>query len=83
MNLPKVEDTSAEGRPLNFREAARFRATAGTLQGFGASPQEALAALMQRLLTEAAVPIVIWPYNRGDALFSEAQHARLLEMKGR
>jgi hypothetical protein len=36
---------------------------------------------MQRLPTDAAVPIAIWPYNQGDAFFSDARHARLQELK--
>lgn len=38
---------------------------------------------MQRLPDAATTPIVIWPYNRGDAFFSEAQQARLQELKRR
>ena len=68
---------------MSHYETARFRATGGTLQGFGATPQEALAALMQRLPADADMPIVIWPYNRGDAFFRDAQQARLQELKGR
>jgi hypothetical protein len=64
------------------RETVSFHPTAGTLQAFGASPQEALAALTKRLPADVAVPIVIWPYNQGDA-FSEAQQARLQELKSR
>ena len=67
---------------MDKRDSASFRATAGSLQGFGATPQEALAALMQRLASDADTPIIIWPYNRGDAFFSEAQQARLKELKG-
>lgn len=61
--------------------AAKFRATTGSLHGFGTTPQEALIALMQRLPGDAATPIVIWPYNRGDAFFTDAQQARLQELK--
>jgi hypothetical protein len=68
---------------MNNRETAKFRATTGTLQGFGTTPQQALAALMQRLPVDAAVPIGIWPYNRGDAFFSDAQQARLQDLKRR
>jgi hypothetical protein len=68
---------------VNQRATAKFRATAGTLQGFGTTPQEALAALMQQLPAEAVVPIAIWPYNQGDAFFTEAQQARLEELKCR
>lgn len=65
------------------RDTARFRATAGTMQGFGLTPQDALAALMPRLDADASLPIVIWPYNRGDAFWSDAQQGRLQELKGR
>jgi hypothetical protein len=68
---------------VNHRETARVRATAGALQGFGTTPQEALAALMQQLPPDAAVPIAIWPYNQGDDFFTEAQQARLQELKRR
>ena len=65
------------------RETARFRATAGSQQDFGATPQDALNALMARLAGDAPTPIVIWPYNRGDAFFSEEQQTRLEELAGR
>jgi hypothetical protein len=68
---------------MNPREDAQFRASAGEQQGFGATPQEALNALMSLLPNDAPTPIVIWPYNRGDAFFTEAQHARLQELKSR
>ena len=68
---------------MSHREAAKFRATTGASQGFGATPQEALAALMEGLPGDAAAPIVIWPYNRGDAFFTDEQQARLQELKRR
>src|SRR5260370_15003975 len=68
---------------MGDRNTAEFRATAGTIQAFGRAPQEAVAALMQRLSGTASVPIVIWPYNRGDAFFTEDQQARLQELKQR
>lgn len=68
---------------MNPRETAKFRATIGSEQGFGTTPQEALAALMQHLSGDASLPIVVWPYNRGDAFFTDAQQARLQELKGR
>jgi hypothetical protein len=71
----------AEGDLMGDRDTAKFRATAGTLQGFGRTPQQALAALMRRLPGTASVPIVIWPYNQGDAFFAEDQQARLQELK--
>jgi hypothetical protein len=68
---------------MGNRDTAKFRATGGTLQGFGGTPQEALAALMQRLSGAAPVPIVIWAYNRSDAFFTEEQQARLQELQQR
>jgi hypothetical protein len=38
---------------------------------------------MQHLPGDAAVPIIIWPYNQGDPFFTEAQQARLQELKRR
>ena len=61
----------------------RFRATSGQAHGFGATPQEALNSLMGLLPDDASGPIVIWPFNRGDAFFSEAHQARLQELKSR
>jgi hypothetical protein len=68
---------------MDSMETARFRATSGSLQEFGATPQEALNALMARLSGDAPEPIVIWPFNRGDAFFSDSQQSRLQELKNR
>ena len=68
---------------MSQQKSAQFRATAGTQQGFGATPQKALNALMASLTDDTPTPIVIWPYNRGDAFFSDAQQARLQELKSR
>ncbi|HZT40948.1 MAG TPA: hypothetical protein VFA07_02100 [Chthonomonadaceae bacterium] len=68
---------------MSHREKAQFRATAGAQQGFGATPQEALNALMSVLPDDVPTPIVIWPYNRGDAFFTDAQQARLQELNSR
>ena len=68
---------------MSQREAAQYRATAGAQQAFGTTPQEALNALMEILPDDDAAPIVIWPYNRGDAFFTDAQQARLEELKSR
>jgi hypothetical protein len=65
------------------RERAKFRATTGDLQAFGETPQDALAELMGHVSRDADGPIVIWPYNRGDTFFSQAQQARLIELKSR
>ena len=68
---------------MNHLDNAKFRATTGPKEGFGTTPQEALNALMQHLSGDAFSPIVIWPYNLGDAYFSDAQQARLQELKNR
>jgi len=68
---------------MSHLENAKFRATTGTKEAFGTTPQEALNTLMQYLSGDAFSPITIWPYNLGDAYFSDAQQARLQELKGR
>lgn len=68
---------------MDSRHAAEFRAVAETSQGFGKTPQEALAALMECLNGEASAPIVISLYNKGDTFFTESQQTRLRELKGR
>lgn len=68
---------------MNSRIEAQFRATSGPLQGFGKTPQEALSALMEGLCGDAPAPIVVSPYNKGDAFFSGAKQARLQELKDR
>ena len=66
---------------LTSRIDAHYRASTGDLQAFGATPQEALNTLMQTLLLPATQPIVIWPYNHGDAFFTQTQQTRLQELK--
>lgn len=68
---------------MNSHDTAKFRATTGQTQAFGATPEEALSALMQRLPGDAPAPIVLWPYNRGDAFFTDAQQSRLQDLKAR
>ncbi len=68
---------------MSHLKEARFRATTGPKEGFGTTPQEALTALMRTTSGDAFSPIIIWPYNLGDAYFTEAQQARLQELKGR
>ena len=68
---------------MNHLGNAKFRATTGPKEAFGTTPQEALNALMQHLSGDAFSPIVIWPYNLGDAYFTGAQQARLQELKSR
>jgi hypothetical protein len=38
---------------------------------------------MRHLPAAASVPIVIWPYNRGDAFFTDEQQDRLQALKQR
>lgn len=66
---------------MNTYETARFRATTGPKEAFGETPQEAVTALMRQLPSDAFSPITIWPYNLGDAYFSEAQQSRLQNLK--
>lgn len=68
---------------MNTYETARFRATTGPKEAFGETPQEAMTALMQQIPSDAFTPITIWPYNLGDAYFSDAQQTRLQELKSR
>jgi hypothetical protein len=68
---------------MSDRATARFRATAGDYQSFGETPQQALAALLERLPDDPVMPIAIWPYNHGDAFFTDAQQLRLEELKQR
>lgn len=62
---------------------AKYRAVAGKWQGFGTTPQDALSDLMQSAIIEDALPIVILPYNLGDAFFSQAEIDRLQELKSK
>ncbi len=65
------------------QDTVRFRAIAGSSQGLGATPGEALNNLMQISSNTLSTPIVIWPYNRGDAYFTEGQQQRLNDLKAR
>jgi hypothetical protein len=64
-------------------EHAQFRATAGKAQGLGATPRDALDSLMARLDGAPETPIVIWPFNRGDKFFTDAQQQRLNDLRNR
>lgn len=66
---------------MNTDETARFRATTGPQEAFGEMPQGAVTALMQQFPSDAFSPVTVWPYNLGDAYFSDAQQARLHELK--
>ena len=64
-------------------ETAQFRATVGKNPGLGSTPGEALSDLLGRLGDVVPTPIIIWPYNRGDEYWSEAQQQRLLDLRSR
>lgn len=66
-----------------IQKTAQFRACAGQSQGLGATPDDALSELMAQVSGETPTPIVIWPYNRGDAFFTDAQQRRLTSLKAR
>lgn len=68
---------------MDNRQTAHYRVMAGNEQDFGATPQEALNALMTRTSGKAPTPIVILPYNQGDAFFTQEQQNRLLELRDR
>ena len=76
---------SASSTAKNYEgsEYANYRATAGEVQGLGSTPRSALDSLLPQLPEDEMSPIVIWPYNRGDRLFSDEQQARLQELKAR
>jgi hypothetical protein len=64
-------------------ETAQFRAVSGDYQGFGATPQDAVCDLMDKLPGDPPTPIVVWPFNRGDVFFTDAQIARRRELRQR
>ena len=64
-------------------ETAQFCATVGKNRGLGRTPGEALSNLLRHLGDVVPTPIVIWPYNRGDEYWSEAQQQRLLDLRRR
>ncbi len=68
---------------MPLQDSPKFRAATGSTEAFGRTPQEALDALMQRLTSDSFSPIIIWPYNQGDAYFTNAQQIRLQELKRR
>lgn len=74
---------------IELEEAAQFRATAGDKQALGRTPSEALGNLLGNLSTViptpdvVSTPIVIWPYNRGDKYWSEAQQQRMTSLRSR
>ena len=64
-------------------ETAQFCATVGKSRGLGRTPSEAVNNLLGHLGDSIPTPIVIWPYNRGDEYWSEAQQKRLLDLRSR
>lgn len=68
---------------MSEREPAQFRATAGAYQALGITPREALDSLLALLPDREHLPIVICPYNHGDAFFTQEHQDRLQELKGR
>jgi len=64
-------------------EHAQFCAAVDRHRAFGATPREAFEQLMAQLTEQVSTPIVIWPYNRGDSFFSDAQQARLVDLRNR
>jgi len=64
-------------------ETAQFCATVGKARGLGRTPGEAVNNLLEHLGDTIPTPIVIWPYNRGDEYWSEAQQQRLLDLRSR
>jgi hypothetical protein len=70
-------------RESQLQETAQFRATVGNSQGLGRTPGEAVNNLLGHFGDAVPTPIVIWPYNRGDEYWSEAQQHRLLDLRAR
>ena len=64
-------------------ETAQFCATVGKNRGLGNTPGEALSDLLQHLGDVVPTPIVIWPYNRGDEYWTEAQQQRMTNLRSR
>ena len=64
-------------------ETPQFCATVGKSRGLGSTPSEAVNNLLGHLGDSIPTPIVIWPYNRGDEYWSEAQQQRLLDLRSR
>lgn len=69
--------------PSEITETAQFRATVGKSQGLGRTPGEAVNNLLGHFRDVIPTPIVIWPYNRGDEYWPEAQQQRLLDLRSR
>ena len=64
-------------------ETAQFCATIGKNRGLGSTPGQALSNLLRHLGNVVPTPIVIWPYNRGDEYWSEAQQQQMADLRSR
>ena len=72
-----------QAEQIEAMEAAQFCATVGKNRGLGRTPTEAVNDLLGHLGDVIPTPIVIWPYNRGDEYWPEAQQQRLLDLRSR
>ena len=72
-----------QAEQTELMETAQFRATVGKSQGLGRTPSEAVNNLLGHLGDAIPTPIVIWPYNRGDEYWSEAQQQRMTDLRSR
>ena len=72
-----------EVKEMSNRNTAQFRASTGEKQGYGLTPREALEELMEHLPPAPTAPIIILPFNQGDAFFTSVQQDRLQELKAR
>ena len=79
----RVVESDMATQTASIVETAKYRATSGGTHAFGRTPEEAFHALMSQLSGELPGPIVVWPFNTGDVFFTDAQHARLQELRSR
>lgn len=77
------EEFATSTQRLNELEAARYRATCSKSHAFGRTPEEAVHALTLCLPEQLPGPIIVWPYNQGDAFFTDEQMARLRDLRDR
>ena len=68
---------------IKLEDVAQFCATVSKSRGLGRTPGEAVNNLLGHIGDAIPTPIVIWPYNRGDEYWSEAQQQRLLDLRSR
>lgn len=64
-------------------ETAQFCATVGRSRGLVTTPSKAANNLLGHSGNAIPIPIVIWPYNRSDEYWLEAQQQRLLDLRSR